>query len=343
MTLQSSSIADSHTGAQAGWSVTLRYWRRWLPLAVIAAIGAIAVIMSGCGAGRIEWAAWGIVSAPNRGRVISPADDPSAAELAALGVSQAPRVSGADPAVSLSVWIMDPPVDATPRGTILVFHGIKDRKESQLGMARLLAGHGFRAVLVDARGHGRSTGDFLSYGVRECEDYRCLLDELERRGLLAGKVGVFGMSYGAGCAVQLAGRDARIAAVVAVAPFSSLRREVHAFAHAYLPWTTWCGEDWIDAAVRRASEVGGFDPDAADGAAALRAAAKMRNSTAQVLIIHGGKDAKIPWEQGAQLCAAAPERTRMILLMDEDHDSITLDRAGVVGHEAAAWFEEWLQ
>ena len=335
------SIADSTVGAGAGvvgLRPGVRRWRIWIWRVIGALLVAVVGVVGIAWINRVEWAAWGIVSAPNRGRVISASDDPGLAELARLGVSQAFRVEVGVPRASLAVWIVEPARNSgiKPRGTILFLHGIWDRKNSQLGMARGFAERGYRGVLVDARGHGASSGEFLSYGVREVEDYRQLLDELERRGLLAGRLGVYGVSYGAGCAVQLAGADARVAAVVAVAPFSSLRSEVHAYALQVLPWAEWFGDGWVGAALERAGQIGGFDPDRADGVAAVR------NSAAHFLLIHGREDAKIPWRESWRLHEAGMEKSEIIVVPGEGHDSITWDRTGVIGGESTAWFERWV-
>ena len=309
---------------------------RWV-VSVVAALSLVVagLLVFGC-MHRVEWAAWGIVNAPNHGRAISPKVEFDSGRMKAKGVAQGFRVTVGEPRVSLAVWVVEPPDGARVRGTVLLLHGIWSGKESQLGMAQLLAGRGFRGILVDARGHGGSNGDFLSYGVRESRDYSELLDDLERRGLLTGGVGVYGVSYGAGCAVQLAGHDARIAAVVAVAPYSSLRSEVHSYARGLLPWALWGGDKWLDLAIRRAGEIGGFDPNAADGVAAVR------NSAAHFLFIHGRKDEKIPWHESQALYEAGGARSKLIVVAGEGHDSITWDRTGVIGRETPAWFEQWL-
>ena len=51
---------------------------------------------------------------------------------------------------------------------------------------------GYRAVLVDLRGHGRSTGKYLTYGVQEAQDISQVIDALEQQQLIAGEIGVLG-------------------------------------------------------------------------------------------------------------------------------------------------------
>src|SRR5215831_9206830 len=94
------------------------------------------------------------------------------------------RVDVGPPAASLSLQIVEP---RSAAGTVFVLHGIRAAKQWMRGWGTMLADAGYRAVLVDLRGHGRSTGDFMSYGVVEARDLSQALDALERRGLVTGK------------------------------------------------------------------------------------------------------------------------------------------------------------
>ena len=190
-----------------------------------------------------------IVTAPNAGKPGPSSTQPGELRVDVGGPSRPSRT-----AATLSVEIAGP---ASPRGTVFVLHGIRDSKASMRGWGEMLARAGYRAVLVDSRGHGRSTGDWLTYGVNESRDLAQVLDLLASRGQVAGEVGVMGISYGAATAIQWAGLDARVKAVIAVAPFASLRDVVPGYSPVPLP----------DAFLRRAIDLaglrGGFDPDAA--------------------------------------------------------------------------------
>jgi len=84
--------------------------------------------------------------------------------------------------------------------------------------------------------------------------------------------------------------------------------------------------------------VGNFDPDEASALGAIQ------RTKAQVLLIHGKNDVKIPPSHSQRLHAAAPDHSKLIVLDGEDHDSILAgDAGGVVLREATAWFDEWLK
>jgi pimeloyl-ACP methyl ester carboxylesterase len=313
-----------------------RRWTRRL-LSTSAAIALVGVILlNGC----TGWLARSIIWGPNTDRPIDPAGDASPETLARLGIDRQLRVDVGPPAASLSLWAVDPPEHAAPRGTVLVLHGINDRKDTMVDVGNQFARRGYRSVLVDLRAHGRSGGRWLSFGAVEAKDLSQVIDALEARGMLAGKVGVFGPSFGGGVAVQLAGRDERVRAVVSVCGFTSMRdvtpRVVRMYAPPPVKWLLL--DSSIQRAVTEAGRVGGFDPDEAS---ALRA---IRRTSAQVLLIHGRRDVKIPPAHSERLHAAARDHSRLLLLDGAGHDSILAgDAGGVVVGDSAAWFDQWLQ
>lgn len=103
-----------------------------------------------------------------------------------------------------------------PVGTILLVHGAYGRSEDMVGTASVFAAKGYRTILVDLRGHGHSTGDRISYGIQESQNLSQVLNFLDQSGLVEGEIDVYGFSYRAATAIQLAGRDDRVRAVMAV-------------------------------------------------------------------------------------------------------------------------------
>jgi len=277
----------------------------------------------------------GLIHAPNARRDPDPARDPGPAELARLGVTRHRRLSVGAPPASLSLFVIEPERDPKtgPARSVLLLHGIRDSKQSMLGWGRRLAAAGYRAVLVDLRGHGRSSGRTLSYGVRERRDLSEILDALGERGPAA----VLGHSYGAATAIQLAGADRRIAAVVAVSSFTRLRAVAHLYLRRYLfglaPLLP-AGE--IDRRVDQAGREGGFDPDAASPIDAIR------RTTAAVLLVHGAEDRSIPARHSRELYAASSSPRRLVVVAGEGHDGVMTDRRGVLRAEAMGWLARWL-
>jgi pimeloyl-ACP methyl ester carboxylesterase len=224
------------------------------------------------------------------------------------------------PIATLALEIVDA---AAPRGTIFVLHGIRAQRGDFRPWADMLVGAGFRVVLVDLRGHGRSTGDWLTYGVVESRDLSQVLDALDARGLRAGPVGVMGFSYGAAVAIEWAGDDPRVEAVVAVAPFASLRTVVPGYTLLPLP------RSFVNGAIDAGGREAGFDPDRASP---LLAIARTR---AQILLIHGEEDHRIPAWHSRLLFAAATD-AELVLVPGAGHLSM-LEEA-VIRRRVPPWF-----
>lgn len=308
-----------------------RRWRKWT---------IIGLLIVGALFGALQLAAAmilpaGIYWAPNSEHAPDPRNDPSSSALAKLGVRHL-RVDVGPPAASLSVYRLDPP--AAPRATLLVFHGIRDSKSSMLGVGRRMAAAGYRVFLLDSRGHGRSSGRYLSYGVRESRDAQQLLDLLASKKLLVGPVGALGFSYGGSVAIQLAARDRRVIAVSSVATFSSLRAVVPSYVRLALPGLgALVLSSVIEGGIAEAGRVAGFDPARADTVAAIR-----RASQARFLLLHGSADRRIPTAHSRRLAAAAGARAELHVFKGQTHGSILSDATGAVQRRIALFFARQL-
>jgi pimeloyl-ACP methyl ester carboxylesterase len=241
------------------------------------------------------------------------------------------------PDASLSVSVIEPKdVPGPPRGTILVLHGIYARSLWMLGPANALARAGYRSVLVDLRGHGRSTGEHLTFGVQEAKDLSQVIDALQQRGLVSGGIGVYGISYGATTSIHLAGRDRRVRAVVAVAPFSTMRDEVPQFTRVMTPFGWMIPPQTYQRAIDEAGRLAAFDPDRASAVEAIR------RTSAPVLLVHGTDDRVVPHGHSVRLHAAAPGHSWLVSVPLHGHKTIARDAtSGVAGH-VRAWFDWWL-
>jgi pimeloyl-ACP methyl ester carboxylesterase len=226
-----------------------------------------------------------------------------------------------------------------PKGTIFVLHGIGDRKDKvpYLLWARILAQAGYRAVLVDLRGHGRSTGRYMTYGVRESRDMKQLLDAFEAQGLVAGPVGVWGISYGAAVGIQWAAVDPRVRAVCAFEPFCTLRDAVKDFAPVVLGgWSFIAPGPVLRATTNAAAALAGFDPD---DASPLRA---IRKTSAPVLLVHGTRDHHLPPYHSVRLHEAAPDHSELFLVEGDGHLTLWVRHLPIVRERVTTWFDEKL-
>jgi len=128
-----------------------------------------------------------------------------------------------------NVWVEGPiklsvtRTNEVAKGLIVMLHGFGCCKEQMLPWALDLASSGYRVAMVDLRGHGRSTGEWVSFGALEKHDMKTVLNALEQRKLGGVPIGVLGISYGASIALDFAAEDSRVRTVVAIEPFSTAR------------------------------------------------------------------------------------------------------------------------
>ena len=255
------------------------------------------------------------------------------------------------PAANIWVGIVEPSAGQSPVGTVLVLHGIfsassRSPANSMLATAKFLSKAGYRSVLVDLRGHYRSTGDFISAGTLEAEDLRQVLNVLAAKGLIGERVGIVGYSFGAGTALYLAERDPRVASIVAVAPPLRIREALPNFAWKGAPVTRYLfSNDDFQRALDRASLRYGIDPpDAADTEAAISKAG------IPVMLVCAADDAIAPPSNGTRLRAASSGNAELTILAGENdeqevkgHIRLIKDESGIVKLIALDWLNKSLR
>ncbi|MEJ2211962.1 MAG: alpha/beta hydrolase, partial [Anaerolineae bacterium] len=117
--------------------------------------------------------------------------------------------------VHLAAWFVPALANGAPERhpTVLLCHGLQDRKETMLNLVPWLHRAGYNVMLFDFRGHGASDKRPTTIGRLERLDVEAALDWLEAEGV-GGSVGGLGMSLGAAALVNAAAEDPRLDALV---------------------------------------------------------------------------------------------------------------------------------
>lgn len=105
------------------------------------------------------------------------------------------------------------------RTAVLVVPGFwrERRHPSMVALARALSDRGYRAAVMDARGHGESGGTY-GFNLHEYRDTAAVAGDLLKR-LRAETIALVGFSYGGAIAISTAARAALpISAVVLISP-----------------------------------------------------------------------------------------------------------------------------
>jgi hypothetical protein len=202
---------------------------------------------------------------PSRALVSTPADAGLAYETVRLRTADG---------INLHGWYI--PV-ATPRGTLLFFHGNAGNISHRLDSLRIFHGLGLNVLIFDYRGYGQSEGNPDEAGTHL--DARSAWRHLTlERGVATDRIVLFGRSLGAAVAARLA-TEVRPGGLILESAFTSVPDLA-----ADLYW-------WLPA--RRLAK--------------LQYATRehLARVTCPVLVVHSPEDEIIPYRHGRALFAAA--------------------------------------
>ena len=245
-------------------------------------------------------------------------------------ISSRHRIPASD-GTELDVWVIKarPKRDAesSPRGTVMILHGILDSKARFFGMAQQMADKGYNVVMVDHRAHGRSEGIYTTFGAKEKYDARDVIDSLLASGQIAEPIYVFGQSMGAAIAIQYAAVDPRCKAIMAVAPYTDMRSAARRF-------VPFMNARKFEEVVVRAGQLAEFDPG---DASAIVAAGQL---TAPLLVIHGRIDAIVPHSHGSAVYQAANVKKKLVTYPLLAHVSLMFARQRWFARHADRHFQD---
>jgi fermentation-respiration switch protein FrsA (DUF1100 family) len=192
--------------------------------------------------------------------------------------------------------------DGEPRAGVVILHGAGSAKESHYDFARGCRADGIAALAYDARGHGRSQGDF---GPGAIDDALSMVELLRGH---TEQVALRGSSMGGFQAIHAGARDHALCAVVAICPapdellLRGLRSGEPLRFRCDVPATT----EWLEALDIYAA-VGDLGPKT------------------RLLLMHARGDEQIPWTVSEDLHAAAHEPKRLLVLPGGHHRSLQHD------------------
>ena len=210
---------------------------------------------------------------------------------------------------------------SAPRGTVMLLHGYGLAQFSMAPWALRLAQEGWRCVLVDLRGHGKSTGKRIYYGVQEAHDLSQLLDELAQDGRLKEPVAAFGESYGAVLALRWKTVEPRVRTVVAITPYAGLSNAVLNLCHEY---ASWLPKTFIKAGLKKLPSVLEIPAGELDTTTELA-----RTSGDRAFCGRGGGQNHTGGRRGTIARAGGPG-SELIVVPDATHEAVTYFFADLV-------------
>lgn len=209
---------------------------------------------------------------------------------------------------TLTAWAIKAKGQASadkPAPTVVLLHGLGESKANYLGIARRLSDKGINAVLVDLRGHGCQSGQYITYGVKEKRDVKTAIDRLSVDGLKVGDIYAFGTNLGGAVAIQYAAIDPRCRGVMAIAPYKDATTIARRILFFQAPTMS---EADFRQALYRAGQIAGFDPSVASS---VEAAGKLK---VPLLLAHGMLDLSVPLDHSQAIYDAAKGPRKLIVI-----------------------------
>lgn len=178
------------------------------------------------------------------------------------------------------------------KGIMILVHGIGGCKEHFLGLAGQLAEIGVESIVFDLRAHGKSGGEFCTYGYHEKNDIRRIVDYV--KGIVPDKkIGIWGNSLGGAIAIQSLEIDSRIEFGIIESTFCDLSEVVYEYQKRF---AMGIGLKIVsDHALKQAGEIAHFEPDS------VKPINSVKQITQPVFIAHGDSDDNISFQNGKEL------------------------------------------
>lgn len=236
--------------------------------------------------------------------------------------------------VSLGGWLVRP---AHANGdAAMLLHGLGDNRLGMSGYARLLLAHGFPVLMPDARGHGASGGNLVTYGLIERNDIRQWVEFLSAQTNAHCVYGT-GESMGAAELLQSLAAGTRFCAVVAESAFANFREIAYDRMGQPFGLGPWVGRTvlrpLVEVAFLRARWKYGLKMDQVSPEDAVAA------THIPVLLIHGQVDSNIPVRHSRAMHAVAPQ-TVLWEVPGADHCGAMTVAPAEFERRMVGWFAE---
>lgn len=187
-------------------------------------------------------------------------------------------------------WIKSDSINA--KSAIIFVHGIGGCKEHFLNLSKNLSQMGIESILIDSRAHGKSGGEFCTYGYKEKSDISSVIDFIKEKNDTI-PIGIWGNSMGGAIAIQALEYEQRIEFGIIESTFTSLEEIVYDYQKSY---TYGIGlKPLCNLSLNEAGKLADFNPDL------VSPITSVKNIKQPILIAHGTKDKNIKFEYGKML------------------------------------------
>lgn len=210
----------------------------------------------------------------------------------------------------LDGWMFAP--RGPPLALVVLVHGKDINRQHFVSAAGKFLEKGFGVVTFDQRAHGRSSGEFVTYGAKEVGDLKLVIDTALNKWGWDLPVVLVGESLGAAVVLQTAAVDERVRVVVAGAAFADLTTVIDDHAPAIL------GVRGKARAIEVAEQAADFH------VADISPERAARRITVPTLLLHGSEDTYLPMKHSLRIYDALAGPKKLLRLEGVDHIGILL-------------------
>ena len=228
--------------------------------------------------------------------------------------------------IPLKAWWL--PASGTPRGAVIIAHGIDHTRQVMLPRAAFLVQAGYDVLTPDLRCHGESGGTIASPGLLEARDILGALRYIRSRGD-AEPVALLGVSYGAVASLIAAAESPEIVAVISDGAFPTGKGLSEDISRHYVrdPKTNFLVRvPFLLATVpgaARATELVYYFRSGIDlGPELLSVIPSASRIRVPVLLISGEKDWIVPTDRAREILSVIPnDRKNLLVIPNALHDT----------------------
>jgi fermentation-respiration switch protein FrsA (DUF1100 family) len=188
----------------------------------------------------------------------------------------------------------------TAKATIICIHGISNCKENFISFAKKLHDIGCNVVLVDLRAHGKSGGQYCTFGYYEKYDIQKIIDFALSKSSVTN-IGIHGHSLGGAVAIQTLELDNRLKFGIIESTYTTYEKVMSAYSKNYIGFQN-------DALTHRialkSSKIAHFDIEK------LKSVESCKNIHVPILMEHGTADERIPFSMGQENFAALSSKDK---------------------------------
>ncbi|MGB3640435.1 MAG: alpha/beta fold hydrolase [Rivularia sp. (in: cyanobacteria)] len=220
-----------------------------------------------------------------------------------------------DDNIKISGWWIPSPKKLSENPTLIVLHSLGGTRQDFLKLNLPIWQQGFNLALVDMRSHGKSGGEYFTYGFHERKDVSQLIDYIKQHHQKASQhIAVMGISAGGAVAISSTAYDKRIEALITISAFADLNKTI-------AKQVPWLPSFWRNRAIIRAEDIAKFKIEE------ISPINQIIKVSCPILIVHATLDKYIPPANGKKLYDAAKGEKYFYAVEGGNHSTV-LDKGG---------------